>query len=166
MGSGRWFSLPTAHYLLPTPKAARSLPNRKGEVPKYLVGEQTSMGTIPRRMGKIFRDREELSSSHNLGTELTQALEDSACQIVICSPNAANSHWTNEEILTYKRLGRENRIFCLIVDGEPGTDSECFPPAVRFQVGAAAGFPGLTGEFTDECGSSRMRVRGGSYFGS
>ena len=106
------------------------------KVPKYLVGETTSMGTVPERMGKVFRDREELSSSHSLGTELTQALTDSTCQIVICSPNAANSHWTNEEILTYKRLGRENRIFCLIVDGEPGTDQECFPPAVRFQMGA------------------------------
>jgi len=105
-------------------------------VPKYLVGKTTNMGTVPERMGKVFRDREELSSSHSLGTELTQALEDSACQIVICSPNAANSHWTNEEILTYKRLGREDRIFCLIVDGEPGTDTECFPPAVRFQMGA------------------------------
>ena len=104
-------------------------------IPKYLVGETTSMGTITERFGKVFRDREELSSSHSLGTELTQALEDSACQIVICSPNAANSHWTNEEILTYKRLGREDRIFCLIVDGEPGTDTECFPPAVRFQMG-------------------------------
>ncbi len=105
-------------------------------VPKYLVGETTTMGTVPERIGKVFRDREELSSSHSLGTELTQALEDSACQIVICSPNAANSHWTNEEILTYKRLGRESHIFCLIVDGEPGTDTECFPPAVRFQIGA------------------------------
>jgi len=105
-------------------------------VPKYIVGKTTTMGTVPQRMGKVFRDREELSSSHSLGTELTQALTDSACQIVICSPNAANSHWTNEEILTYKRLGRENRIFCLIVDGEPGTDQECFPPAVRFQMGA------------------------------
>lgn len=105
-------------------------------VPKHLVGETTSMGVVPERMGKVFRDREELSSSHSLGTELTQALEDSACQIVICSPNAVNSHWTNEEILTYKRLGRESRIFCLIVDGEPGTDAECFPPALRFKMGA------------------------------
>jgi tetratricopeptide (TPR) repeat protein len=114
------------------------------KVPKYLVGETTAMGTIPQRMGKVFRDREELASSSSLGAELTQALEQSACQIVICSPSAANSHWTNEEILTYKRLGRENRIFCLIVDGEPGADgSECFPPALRFKLGA-------DGELTDE----------------
>jgi tetratricopeptide (TPR) repeat protein len=106
------------------------------KVPKYLVGETTAMGTVPERIGKVFRDREELSSSNSLGTELTQALEDSACQIVICSPNAAKSHWTNEEILTYKRLGREDRIFCLITDGEPGADqAECFPPAVRFRMG-------------------------------
>lgn len=106
------------------------------KVPKYLVGEETAMGVVPERMGKVFRDREELSSSHSLGAELTQALKDSACQIVICSPNAANSHWTNEEILTYKRLGRESRVFCLIVDGEPGTDQECFPQAARFRMGA------------------------------
>ena len=105
------------------------------KVPKHLVGQETVMGTVPERMGKVFRDREELSSSASLGAELTQALEDSACQIVICSPNAARSHWTNEEVLTYKRLGRESRVFCLIVDGEPGTDLDCFPPAVRFQMG-------------------------------
>ena len=107
------------------------------KVPKYLVGEKTPVGEIPERLGQVFRDREELASSSSLGTELTNALQASATQIVICSPNAAKSHWTNEEILTYKRLGGEQRIFCLIVDGEPGSDhAECFPPALRFQMGA------------------------------
>ncbi|MGI9262040.1 MAG: lectin-like protein [Woeseiaceae bacterium] len=32
-------------------------------------------------------------------------------------------------------------------------------------VGGTGDFEGATGEFTDACGSSRMRVRGGSYFG-
>ena len=106
-------------------------------IPKYLVGEQTPVGEVPAKLGKVFRDREELASSSSLGTELTNALEGSACQIVICSPNAAKSHWTNEEILTYKRLGREDRIFCLIVDGEPGSQhAECFPPALNFRMGA------------------------------
>ena len=112
------------------------------KIPKYLVGETTAMGTVPERMGKVFRDRVELSTSQSLGTDLTQALEDSACQIVICSPNAANSHWTNEEILTYKRLGRQDRIFCLIVDGEPNAsmfeetaEFECFPNGLMYQMG-------------------------------
>jgi tetratricopeptide (TPR) repeat protein len=112
-------------------------------VPKNIVGETTPMGTVPERLGKVFRDREELASSTSLGEELTQALEDPACQIVICSPNAAGSHWTNEEILTYKRLGREDRVFSLIVDGEPNASQfeetaefECFPEALRFRMGA------------------------------
>ena len=48
------------------------------KVPKYLVGETTAMGTVPERMAKVFRDREELSTSHSLGTELTQAMRFSA----------------------------------------------------------------------------------------
>ena len=48
----------------------------------------------------------------------------------------------NEEILAFKRLGREHRIFCLIVDGEPGAsaqeataDQECFPNALIYKMG-------------------------------
>ena len=50
------------------------------KVPKHLVGRATPMGVVPSQMGKVFRDREELSSSHSLGTELTQALRDSSSQ--------------------------------------------------------------------------------------
>ena len=60
----------------------------------------------------------------------------------ICSPQAAKSKWVNEEILAFKRLGREDRIFCLIVGGEPNAtdmpgreDEECFPQALRFHLG-------------------------------
>ncbi|HEX3846197.1 MAG TPA: toll/interleukin-1 receptor domain-containing protein, partial [Steroidobacteraceae bacterium] len=111
-------------------------------VPKPLVGTSTVVGTVPKRMSPVFRDREELPSATDLGALLTEALSKSAAQIVICSPNSARSRWVNEEILAFKRLGREHRIFCLIVDGEPNaTDlpgreaEECFPPALRFRLG-------------------------------
>jgi tetratricopeptide (TPR) repeat protein len=98
---------------------------------------------VPRRLSPVFRDREELASATDLGDEIGTALRESACQIVICSPNAARSKWVNEEILAFKRLGREDRIFCLIVAGEPNaTDipgreqEECFPPALRFHLAA------------------------------
>ncbi len=111
--------------------------------PKNLVGTATAHGAVPRRLAPVFRDREELASATDLGVILRQALADSICQIVVCSPQAAKSHWVNEEILAFKRLGREERIFCLIVDGEPNaTDlpgrehEECFPPALRYRLGA------------------------------
>ncbi len=111
--------------------------------PRALVGTTTAMGVVPRRLHPVFRDREELASATDLGTVISQALRDSACVIVVCSPQSAKSRWVNEEILAFKRLGREDRIFALIVAGEPNaTDmpgreaEECFPPALRYRLGA------------------------------
>ncbi|NIW23860.1 MAG: tetratricopeptide repeat protein, partial [Gammaproteobacteria bacterium] len=107
-----------------------------------LVGRQTPMGRVPERFAPVFRDREELATSTSLGEMLTESLRASACQIVICSPRAAKSRWTNEEIMAFKRLGKANRIFALIVDGEPGASEnpetaelECFPPALIYELG-------------------------------
>ncbi len=126
----------------------RSLENYR--VPKRLVGRQTDMGKVPTRLAPVFRDREELASATDLGNKLTQALESSAVQIVICSMASAKSHWVNEEIKAFKRLGRSDRIFSLIVDGEPYSTGkpgiehyECFPPALRFKLGD-------DGELSDE----------------
>ena len=111
--------------------------------PKTLIGQSTERGVVPKRLTPIFRDREELASATDLGTVINESLRQSACQIVICSPPAAKSRWVNEEIIAFKRLGRENQIFCLIIDGEPNAtdlpgraDEECFPPALRYRLGA------------------------------
>ena len=111
--------------------------------PRKLVGTASSRGIVPKRMAPVFRDRDELASATDLGSVITDALSRSGCQIVICSPQAAKSKWVNEEILAFKRLGREDRIFCLIVGGEPNasdmpgrSDEECFPPALRYRLAA------------------------------
>lgn len=112
-------------------------------VPPRLIGEHTNAGVVPRRLNPVFRDREELSSSPELGSKIDEALAQSANLIVLCSPASATSRWVNEEVLAYQRMGRSGHIFCLIVDGEPdasdlpGRESEeCFCPALRFQIGA------------------------------
>jgi hypothetical protein len=70
-------------------------------VPRRLVGQQTAHGPVPARLAPVFRDRDELATATNLGATLTRALEQSACQIVICSPAAARSRWVREEILAF-----------------------------------------------------------------
>jgi len=112
-------------------------------VPKHLVGRHTSAGEVPARIAPVFRDREELASATSLARQVNEALEQSANLIVVCSPDAARSRWVNEEILAFKRLGRADRVFCLIVAGEPsvgGVDGrqgeECFAPALRFELDA------------------------------
>ncbi len=112
-------------------------------VPSRLVGLDTSQGKVPRRLTPIFRDRDELASAHDLNSKVAEALAQSDNLIVICSPRSAASHWVNEEVLVYKKLGRGERIFCLIVEGEPGAstlhgreDEECFAPALRHGIDA------------------------------
>jgi WD40 repeat protein len=116
------------------------------KVPRALVGALTASGEpVPSRIFPVFRDREELPTSSDLGTMITQGLQQSRFLIVICSPHAAGSRWVNQEILDFKRLGRENRILAMIVEGEPNAsdgkpgfsvDAECFPEALRYALGA------------------------------
>src|SRR5687768_16173517 len=112
-------------------------------VPRHLVGRATPHGPIPAKLSPVFRDRDELASATSLGATLNAALRQSQFQIVICSTASAKSHWVNEEILAFKRLGREDRIFCLLVNGEPGASfvpglaaMECFAPALLYTMGA------------------------------
>jgi TIR domain len=108
-------------------------------VPRKLIGRKTPQGTIPKRLFPVFRDREELPGASDLGGKLTESLTRSRNLLVICSPKSAVSKWVNEEVKTFKSMGLEHRVLCLMIDGEPNAapDSgllECFPPAVRFKV--------------------------------
>lgn len=108
-------------------------------VPTRLVGKLTEHGPVPKRLAPIFRDRKELAAASDLGEEIEEAIAGSRFLIVLCSPAAAKSRWIEEEIATFKRLHREDRILAAIVDGEPfasdnpeTADKECFPAALRF----------------------------------
>jgi hypothetical protein len=110
-------------------------------VPRKMVGRETANGALPKRLFPVFRDRDELPGASDLGGKIQEALKTSRSLIVICSPKSAVSKWVNEEVKAYKSLGRADHVLCLLTDGEPNAapDSgmlECFPRAVRFQVGA------------------------------
>ena len=109
-------------------------------VPSHLAHAQP--GVAARRLLPVFRDRTDLPSATDLGAHIRAALHESASLVVICSPGATASRWVNEEIRYFRSLGRDDRIFCLTVDGEPnasdhlGRESqECFPTALRFLDG-------------------------------
>ena len=108
-------------------------------VPKHLVGTDTNAGSIPARLTPIFRDRDELASSSDLTGQIQEALQDSENLIVICSPSAAKSLYVDQEIDVFQRLGRPNRVFSMIVDGDPGSQgshANCFPAALRVRYDA------------------------------
>ncbi|WP_026942124.1 toll/interleukin-1 receptor domain-containing protein [Hellea balneolensis] len=95
----------------------------------------------PKSLKPIFRDRDDLSAGSKLSEKLRDTLKASEKLIVICSPNAARSHWVNEEVLYFKRLGRSDHIFTVILDGDPfaskteaTSETECFPKALRYKI--------------------------------
>ena len=110
----------------------------KYAVPRSLVGNDSPYGPIPARFSPIFRDRHELAAASDLGHTIREALAASRCLIVLCSPDAAQSRWTNEEIIAFKKRHPSGCVLAAIVDGEPFASElpghegeECFPPALR-----------------------------------
>ena len=107
-------------------------------VPSNLVGRLTENGAIPKRLTPVFRDAHELAAADDLGDEILTAIAASHFLVVLCSPNAARSHWTNAEIAAFKRTRPEGCVLAAIASGEPfaseipGREAEeCFPPALR-----------------------------------
>lgn len=108
-------------------------------VPRGLVGRETERGKVPARIRPVFRDQEEFPASADLGLAIRESLGAARTLVVICSPLSARSRWVGEEIRHFKQLGRSDRIYCLIADGEPagagevGNDRASFHPALLEQ---------------------------------
>ncbi|WP_375392000.1 toll/interleukin-1 receptor domain-containing protein [uncultured Sphingomonas sp.] len=104
-------------------------------LPRGLAGPQGG-----RRLGRLFLDRSELATSGNLSDRIEEALAGSANLLIVCSPAARASRWVNEEVRRFRASGRGDRIFCLIVAGDPAREDDggCFPPAL---IEAAPGAP-------------------------
>jgi tetratricopeptide (TPR) repeat protein len=109
-------------------------------VPGALAGKLTANGVVPRRLSPVFRDQQDLAAGDDLAEEIERALAASQFLIVLCSPTAAKSRWTNLEIESFKRTRPEGCVLAAVVAGEPFAsdipgreDEECFPPALRFK---------------------------------
>jgi tetratricopeptide (TPR) repeat protein len=112
----------------------------KYRVPRSIAGTLTANGVVPRRLSPVFRDQQDLSAGGDLAEEIKAALAASQFLVVLCSPTAATSRWTNQEIESFKRTRPEGCVLAAVVAGEPfasalpGRESEeCFPPALRFK---------------------------------
>ncbi len=82
------------------------------------------------KMGRVFRDQEELTLSTDLGEDIHAALEQSEWLICICSPRYLQSRWCLEEVRYFLSLGRRDRILTVLTEGEPETS---FPEELCFK---------------------------------
>lgn len=109
-------------------KAARKL-HRKIEnyrLPLRLrnILSNTLPGRSDGRMGKVFRDREDLPAAQDLSQSVKAALQTSEALIVLCSPDAKNSPWVAREITLFRSLHPDRPILAAIIRGEP---EDAFP---------------------------------------
>lgn len=84
---------------------------------------------LPKEIRPVFRDATDLNGGL-LEESIQEALDSSVYLIVICSPNAAQSSYVNEEVKYFKDLGRMTKIIPFIIDGKPHAKiagDECFP---------------------------------------
>jgi eukaryotic-like serine/threonine-protein kinase len=104
-------------------------------VPSRLVGTEGRFGRIERRLGRMFRDRDELPSAGDLARTIRAGLAASDVLVVICSPAAVQSRWVGAEVEAFRAEHGDDRILCFAVGGEPGSQdpaTQCFPaPLLR-----------------------------------
>ncbi len=93
-------------------------------LPKHI---RTLIDREDNRLGQIFRDREDLAASPSLSDAIRNALAQSQALIVICSPDAAASHWVTQEITLFRALHPDRPILAALVNGDPAT---AFPAAL------------------------------------
>ena len=92
------------------------------QIPKKL---QESSGI--RKIDRIFRDREELNVSADLGKNIETALLHSDYLILICSPESKASEWVQREVAFFLKHHPVENVLTVLVRGEPET---AFPQAI------------------------------------
>jgi len=110
-----------------------------------------------KKLGRVFRDREELPTSSNLAENIEQALKSSEYLIVICSPRTPHSQWVRKEIETFAELHGHDRILALLIEGE---HQESFPEPLRFARKKVVGADGQVSEVLVEVEPLAADIRG------
>ncbi len=99
----------------------------------YAVPTNIRAKTGKKRLGRVFRDQEELPLSANLGDDIQAALDESEWFIAICSPRYLESLWCLRELEYFLEKKGRDRVLAVLVEGEPESS---FPKALRFTVDA------------------------------
>ena len=81
--------------------------------------------TGKKKMGRVFRDQEELPIGSDLDDNISGALKESEYLIVICSPRTPESYWVCKEIESFIAMHDRNHVLAVLIEGEP---DESFPP--------------------------------------
>ena len=89
-----------------------------------------------RRLGRVFRDRDELPLSGNLTDDLYRALDQSEYLIVVCTPEILQSRYCIEEIRYFLEKHDREHVLTVLASGTPDTS---FPPVLLTEADPETG---------------------------
>lgn len=97
---------------------------------RYHIPAKIRKQTGKERINRVFRDREELPLSADLGENINIALQNSDFLIVLCSPEALESRWVQSEIELFLKYHSLEQVLAVLVRGEP---EEAFPEKLCYK---------------------------------
>ncbi len=128
MEQSKYCAFISYRHLSPDQEIAKALHTA---IETYHIPSNIQKKTGKKRMGRVFRDQEELPLSADLGADIETALDSSDWLIVVCSPRYQQSRWCMRELEYFvEHKGRE-RVIAILAEGEPG---ETFPDEIRYSV--------------------------------
>ena len=116
-------------HLSPDQEIAQSLHTA---IETYGVPAAVRQSSGIRRMGRVFRDQEELPLSADLGADIEAALDGSEWLVCICSPRYLQSRWCMRELEYFLEHHSRDRVLTVLAEGEP---ADSFPEQLRFVAG-------------------------------
>lgn len=113
------------------------------EIQKKLERAQIPRGiqkkTGKMKIGRIFRDKEELPITSDINDDITEALRNSEYLIVICSTSTRESVWVQREIDEFLKYHDPNHVLTVLASGEP---QDVIPERLRYKEVEAVGEDG------------------------
>jgi hypothetical protein len=98
------------------------------QLPRDLVGTVGDFGPLPRKLGTVYRDRDESRSAEDIETVIAHELSQSEHLIVLCTPAAvARESWVPREIELFRQRRPGGPVHAVIGAGTPPA---CFPAAL------------------------------------
>lgn len=85
----------------------------------YRVPSEYAAAYEGRRLGYVFRDRDELPVSSDLSANIQEALDHSRFLIVVCTPDTPASIWVEREIRYFLKNHDQDHVLAVLADGTP-----------------------------------------------
>lgn len=122
---GRKYTAFISYRHLPLDTAVAEKLHKKIE--RYRIPRELRKSPAQKRLGIVFRDRDELPLSNDLTQDIYDALDRSEFLIVVCTPDTPKSLWVTREIEHFLKSHDHNHILTVLAAGTP---EESIPPGI------------------------------------